>query len=235
MLQSHDHFKAVGEYEVSYNRPERTGILAPSSIEGVRVREFAPSRPLYLENQDADVVYAIKSGLVKVISYLPNGRARIVRLHAGGSLVGLNSLFEPRYKHTAVAVGKVVAECIPVHSLMRLREEDPSSYCRLLESWYGQLRDADTWITQFSTGSIRARVARLVNFLSEIEPGKPSKEVKLLTCEEMAAVLGVTTESVSRILAEFKRGRMLRCIQSKSSSIHRFERDVEALRVAAQD
>lgn len=233
MLLSPDHYKAVGEAEVPYSRSAHTEVLSPSSLEGMRVREFAASRPLYLENQDADVVYGIKSGLVKVISYLPNGRARIVRLHAGGSLVGLNSLFEPRYKHTAVAVGKVVAECIPVHSLMRLRDEDPFSYCRLLESWYGQLRDADTWITQFSTGSIRARVARLVNFLSEIEHGKPSKEVKLLTCEEMAAVLGVTTESVSRILAEFKRGRMLRCIQS--SSIHRFERDVEALRVAAQD
>lgn len=233
MLQSHDHYSALGEGKVSYSRSQQTEVLAPSSLEGVRIKEFSPSRPLYLENQDADVVYAIKTGLVKVISYLPNGRARIVRLHAGGSLVGLNSLFEPRYKHTAVAVGKVAAECIPVHSLMRLREDDPSTYCRLLESWYGQLRDADTWITQFSTGSIRARVARLVNFLSEIENGKPSKEVKLLTCEEMAAVLGVTTESVSRILAEFKRGRMLRCIQN--SSIHRFERDVEALRVAAQD
>ncbi len=57
--------------------------------------------------------------------------------------------------------------------------------------------------------------------------------MNLLTCEEMAAVLGVTTESVSRILAEFKRGKVLRCI--KSSSIHHYERDVEALRVAAQD
>jgi CRP-like cAMP-binding protein len=156
-----------------------------------------------------------------------------VRLHARGSLVGLNGLFEPRYNHTAVAVGKVVAECIPVHSLVRLRDENPPVYCRLLESWYGQMRDADTWITQFSTGGIRARVARLVNFLSEIEHHKPSTEVNLLTCEEMAAVLGVTTESVSRILAEFKRGKVLRCINS--SSIHRFERDVEALRVAAQD
>ncbi len=233
MQQRHIHHRRAGDGDAPYSRSDNTEEIVPASIEGMRIREYTASRTLFLENQNADVVYSIKSGLVKVISYLPNGRARIVRLHAGGSLVGLNSLFEPRYNNTAVAVGNVTAECIPVHSLMRLRDENPFSYCRLLESWYGQMRDADTWITQFSTGSIRARVARLVNFLSEIEHSKPSKEVNLLTCEEMAAVLGVTTESVSRILAEFKRGRVLRCI--KSSSIHHFERDEEALRVVAQD
>lgn len=202
-------------------------------VAGTRSCRFSPAETLFREKQNADVVYAIKTGLVKLISYLPNGRARIVRLHASGSLVGLNSLFDATYEHTAVAVGWVETESIPVHSLMRLRTDNPAEYCHLLESWHGQLRDADTWITEFSTGSIRARVARLVNFLSEIEHGKPSKEVRLLTCEEMAAVLGVTPESVSRILAEFKRGRVLRNVKRCSS--HRFEKDDEALRVAAQD
>lgn len=202
-------------------------------ITGVRLSHFSPSDTLFREGQVADVVYSIKQGLVKLISYLPNGRARIVRLHASGSFVGLNSLFDSSYEHTAVAVGHVEAECIPVRTLRRLRDENPAEYCRLLENWYGQLRDADTWITQFSTGSIRARVARLVNFLSEIDPGASKTEVRLLTCEEMAAVLGVTPESVSRILAEFKRGQVLRSVRVNSSQ--RFERDIEALRAVALD
>lgn len=215
--------------------PERPqGVLKglPAGI-GARACSFSAGDRLYVERQDASSVYAITKGLVKLISYLPNGRARIVRLHGSGSLVGLSSLFESTYGHTAVAVGQVDAECIPVRSLMRLREQDPAVYCSILENWHGQLRDADTWITQFSTGTIRARVARLVNFLSAIEHGTPSAEVELLTCEEMAAVLGVTPESVSRILAEFKRGRVLRSVQRRP--VERFERDIEALRMAAQD
>ncbi|MFN2329855.1 MAG: Crp/Fnr family transcriptional regulator [Chromatocurvus sp.] len=205
----------------------------PLSVKGSRVCCFDPGDILYREREDADSVYLIKQGLVKLISYMPNGRARIVRLHGGDSLVGLSSLYDPKYDHTAVAVGYVEAECIPVRSLMRIRSEDPSAYCCFLENWNSQMRVADTWITQFSTGSIRARVARLVNFLSEIEQTVPSTEVQLLTCEEMAAVLGVTPESVSRILAEFKRGHMLRCVQRNSTQ--RFERDVEALQVVALD
>lgn len=207
--------------------------ILPRSVEGTRMRIFNPSDTLYREWQEANVVYSITSGLVKLISYLPNGRARIVRLHGMGSLVGLSSLLEPRYEHTAVAVGRVEAEAIPVSSLLRLRAEEPAVYCGLLETWYGQLQVADTWITQFSTGSIRARVARLVNYLSEIENKSPSTEVELLTCEEMAAVLGVTPESVSRILAEFKREQVLKSIRSAPSQC--FERDIDALKAVALD
>ena len=229
----------TNEYIVMKNRPAGPvcnafgGVQQALDVEGVRARVFNPSDTLYLEWQEASVVYMVKSGLVKLISYLPNGRARIVRLHGKGSLVGLSGLLEPRYEHTAVAVGRVEADAVPVSSLIRLRSEDPATYCHLLEEWYSQLQTADTWITQFSTGSIRARVARLVNYLSEIEQKSPSNEVELLTCEEMAAVLGVTPESVSRILAEFKRDQMLRCIRRTSSQC--FERNVEALKQVALD
>lgn len=229
----------TNEYIVMKNRPAGPvcsafgGVQTALDVEGVRARVFNPADTLYLEWQEASVVYMVKSGLVKLISYLPNGRARIVRLHGSGSLVGLSGLLEPRYEHTAVAVGRVEADAVPVSSLIRLRSDDPTMYCRLLEEWYGQLQTADTWITQFSTGSIRARVARLVNYLSEIEQKSPSNEVELLTCEEMAAVLGVTPESVSRILAEFKRDQMLRSVRRTSSQC--FERNVEALKQVALD
>lgn len=203
-------------------------------VTSTRVCSFAAGDILYREGEKADVVYTIKKGLVKLISYMPNGRARIVRLHAVDSLVGLSSLFKARYEHTAISIGHVEAEGIPIRCLMRMRAEEPALYCSFLESWHYQMRVADTWITQFSTGSIRARVARLVNYLSEIEQKVPSTEVQLLTCEEMAAVLGVTPESVSRILAEFKRGNMLRSAQ-QTGTTQNFVRDVEALQLVALD
>jgi CRP-like cAMP-binding protein len=212
----------------------QNAVTLPFPVKGSRASIFDPADTLYREGEEADVIYLIKKGLVKLISYMPNGRARIVRLHAVDSLVGLSSLYEAKYEHTAIAVGHVEAECIPVRSLMRIRTEDPSAYCCFLENWHWQMRVADTWITQFSTGSIRARVARLVNFLSEIEPGLSSTEVQLLTCEEMAAILGVTPESVSRILAEFKRERML-LRGAHRDSTQLFVRDVEALQMVALD
>jgi CRP-like cAMP-binding protein len=108
-----------------------------------------------------------------------------------------------------VALTRVTALRLPLSAVQRLRMEDPETYISLTERWHDYLRDADMWITQFSTGPIRGRVARLLSFLAEFNPESADDQVQLLTCEEMGAVLGVTSESTSRILAEFKRKQIL--------------------------
>jgi CRP/FNR family transcriptional regulator len=136
------------------------------------------------------------------------------------------------YEHTAVAVEGTDAYRIPVGELLRIRSENPELYCRLLECWFDYLQEADLWISEFSTGSIKARVARLVNFLSEIEDAVSPGEVKLLTCEEMAEILGATPESVSRVLAEFKRSDIL--LPSHLHADEFYQRNTTALERIAQ-
>lgn len=195
--------------------------------------DFSPQDIIYHEGDRADTAFAIRHGLVKLISYLPNGQARIVRLHAEGSLLGLGGLLGQTYEHTAMAIDEVNAYQIPLSVFRHLKQEDPPLYCRLIECWYSYLMEADTWIMQFSTGAIRARVARLISFLPRLESGLQSQEVKLLTCEEMAAILGVTPESVSRVLAEFKRREVLRPIKTRGKNI--YEWNISALEAAAQE
>lgn len=174
-----------------------------------RRSHHGPSEVLYHEGSISNTVYLIANGFLKLIIHLPNGRARIVRLHRPGAVLCLSGLFDRNNKHTAVAVIPVTVLCLPISGVQRLRTEDPLTYASLLERWHNYLNDADTWITQFSTGPIRARVARLLAFLSEFESDAESGELHLLTCEEMASILGVTSESVSRVLAEFKRRDIL--------------------------
>lgn len=176
---------------------------------------LAAHEVLYREGDDVRCVHVVVSGVVKLLSYLPNGRARIVRLHARGSVLGLIGLQERAYEHTAVCVEDLRAYRIPVHLLAGLREREPQLYVELLSHWHQYLGEADTWIVEFSTGSIRARVARLIQYLSALQGvtdaggGTDERGVTLLTSEEMAEVLGVTPESVSRVVAELKRRKVL--------------------------
>lgn len=187
---------------------------------------------VYNEGVAADTVIAIRSGMVKLISHLPNGRARIVRVHARGAWLGLAGLLNQPYEHTAIAVEDTDAYRIPVGELLRIKAENPFLYCRLIERWYDYLQEADLWIAEFSTGSIKARVARLVNFLSRIEERVTPDEVRLLTCEEMAEILGATPESVSRVLAEFKRSHILSPAPLQASNC--YHRDATALDALAR-
>jgi len=187
---------------------------------------------VYNEGAEADTAIALRSGMVKLISHLPNGRARIVRVHARGAWLGLGGLLGQPYEHTAIAVEDTDAYRIPVSELLRIKAENPLLYCRLIERWFDYLQEADLWIAEFSTGSIKARVARLVNFLSRIEERITPDEVRLLTCEEMAEILGATPESVSRVLAEFKRSHILS--PSPLQAANCYQRDAGALDALAR-
>jgi len=164
---------------------------------------------IYHQGSPARSVSFIISGLVKLIVHLPNGRARIVRFHRTGSVLGLGGLYDRNNEHTVVALTPVTVLRLPLSAVQRLRREDTEMYLRLVERWHDYLRDADIWITQFSTGPIRGRVARLLSFLTDFNRESPNDQLHLLTCEEMGAVLGVTSESTSRILAEFKRDHII--------------------------
>ena len=127
------------------------------------------------------------------------------------------------YEHTAIAVGDVEVQHVGIHSLQRLNHENPGVLGQLLCQWHGALVHADRWISDFSTGGIKPRVARLLEFLSELEYGQPLDRVELLTVCEMAEILGVTQESVSRILATFKRREILQKMSDPSREIYRID------------
>jgi CRP/FNR family transcriptional regulator len=170
---------------------------------------FSAKEVIYRESERISRIYLIRSGLVKLLSYLPNGRARIVRLHSTGHWIGLEGIVGQPYEHTAIAVGDVEACCIPMSRLRLLERENPKQYFQILGQGYKHLAQADKWIAEFSTGGVKPRVARLVDFLSKLEHGESSHIVELLTVHDMADILGVTAESVSRTLAAFKRSDIL--------------------------
>lgn len=188
---------------------------------------------VYQQGSANHTVIFVTEGLLKLVVHLPTGRARIVRLHRAGSVLGLSGLLGQDTEHMAVAVTPVTVLRLPIEALQRLRTDEPTTYVRLLERWHSYLRDADTWITEFSTGPIRGRVARLLTFLSDFEPDIGDDQVQLLTCEEMGSILGVTPESVSRILAEFKRGDIISPEQSEANDL--YQADLDQLRDIAED
>ncbi len=183
---------------------------------------------LYHQGAASETIFFVTEGLLKLVTHLPNGRARIVRLHRAGSVLGLTGLLGKRNEHTAVAVTPLTVLRLPIDAVQHLRAEDPTTYVTLVERWHEYLREADMWITQFSTGPIPGRVARLLSFLSDFQPESADGQLWLLTCDEIGSILGVTGESVSRVLADFKRQHILTANDSGANEI--YDADVNRLR-----
>lgn len=195
-------------------------------LKSVTPRVYQPGDTLFMEGEAGESIYLINQGLIKMLTHLPNGRTRILRLHRRGAIVGLNGLLGKAHEHSALAVDEVHVLLIPLAEILPWKEQQPELYARLMETWYQYLNYADTWITEFSTGSVKGRVARLINFLARFDTDTGPRIVELLTTEEMADILGVTPESVSRVVAELKREAILKPIENNAESLFTFDRDV---------
>ena len=186
--------------------------------------ELAAGEILYREGSFADRLYAIRSGIVKLVAHMPNGRVRILGLHGCGAILGLVTPASPctTYNHTAIAVTNVEADWAPFAQLRRIRRECSEEYLQLVERHCEELKNAERWITEFSADTTTCRIARVIRYLAELQRLQEPSTVELLTCQEMAEVIGVSTESASRVLARFKRLGIL-CAADARSRHYRFD------------
>jgi len=156
---------------------------------------------LYEQDAAAPSVYTLRSGLIKLKVDLPNGCQRIVRLLRPGDVIGLETLVDDCYHHTAIALQDADVCRIPRDVVLRLDKTSPAVHQALLQRWQRSIDQADHFITALSTGPAEARMARLLITLG----CTGSQPETMPTREDMGALLGITTETASRIMAEFKR------------------------------
>lgn len=168
--------------------------------------KFAAGATLYNSGEDGVSLFTIRSGMVKLVQFLPDGTQRIVRLLRQGAVAGLEVLVGKPYEHTAVALQEVEVCRLPREVVSRLSRETPRLHGRLMDRWYQSLHQADAWLTELSTGSARLRLARLFLKLAADRPGEP---VLLSGREDLGAMLGIGMETASRTVAEFKRSGLV--------------------------
>ena len=187
------------------------------------INQFAlqPGQHLYNAGEKGDRMYTIRSGLVKLVQYLPDGAQRIVRLVKTSDVAGLESLVHQPYEHDAIVMQPTEVCCLPTGTVESLSNDNPKLHVELLKRWQQALSEADAWLTELSTGSARDRVARL---LLRLIRGEETAVCTLFGREDLGAMLGITTETASRTIAEFKRKGLLHELGS-----NRYRVDAEQL------
>jgi CRP-like cAMP-binding protein len=173
---------------------------------------------LYQGDDPATAMFILRRGLIRLTLYLPEGTQRVVRVASPGSIIGLESLVSERYEHHAQALGNAALFRIPASTIERLDHECPGLNKRMMAYWHQTMIETDHWLTRMSTGSARARVARLCLYLGRnshpailpCETGDVPDAICILPGrEDIGAMLGVTTETASRIIADFRRQGLL--------------------------
>ncbi|NEV64207.1 Crp/Fnr family transcriptional regulator [Thiorhodococcus minor] len=186
-----------------------------------------PGANLYHAGDRGDYMFTVRTGALKLVQYLPDGSQRIVRISRATDVIGLEALLEDDYHHDAVALQPTEVCRFPARLVRELGQANPGLHRELMARWQRALTEADAWLTELSTGSARQRVARL---LLRLVRDRETSECQLFSREDMGAMLGVTTETTSRTIAELRRQGFL-----VETAPNLFLLDIPNLRRIAED
>lgn len=185
-----------------------------------------PGQSVYRMGSPGTAAFTLRAGVVKLVQYLPDGTHRIVRLVKPCDVLGLEALVGQRYQHDAIVVQRASLCRLPSAVLSRLDREHPGLHQELMRRWQLALSEADAWLTELSTGSAHQRVVRL---LLRLIDDRGVGLCPLFSRKDMGAMLGITTESASRAVADLKRKGIL------AESAQDFRCDLPALKQLTVD
>jgi CRP-like cAMP-binding protein len=187
-----------------------------------------PNTSLYRAGDAAEHMFTVRTGALKLVQYLPDGSQRIVRILRTTDVLGLETMLEgSSYQHEAVALQPTEVCRLPGRLVRDLAANNPELHLELISRWQRALSEADAWLTELSTGSARQRIARL---LLRLVRDRESSACQLFSREDIGAMLGITTETASRTIAEFKRQSLL-----VEASPNRYLLDIPNLKRIAED
>ncbi len=165
---------------------------------------YEPGEIFYHENGKIQAAFTIYTGVVKLIRSLRNGRNQIVRLLTTGDIFGFEGLIEARYHHSAVAISQTKVCRLSVPELTTLCRYHGSVREALTQRWSTALRQAEELVMEMGSKKAGERLAAfLLHWCRhrDINDWTPLP----LTRQEFGELLGLTVETVSRFLAEWKR------------------------------
>lgn len=186
---------------------------------------------LYRAGEKFTSVYAIRSGLVKVVSIQGSGDEIIHGFYLPGDVVGFDGIAQAQYAMTAIAVSHTSLCEIPYSELSHLAEKVPKLNTHLYEIMSRKINDS---YYQAQLLAIKSAEERLAGFLWHMMErfrvrGYIYTEFDLpILHREVANYLGLTPETVSRLLTKMHKSGVLTW-KKKHISIH----DIPALEILA--
>lgn len=178
-------------------------------------KQFRRSEKLFNEGDAAKFIYKVESGCIKTYNILKDDRRHIRAFHLAGDYIGLEE-----YKHhdcIADAIAPSVVRLIDKKTLMARANADIGLLKYLLGITASELmrtRDHKALL-------LMSAESRVANFLLEIA-GRDSRRGAIgmpLVRQEIADHLGLTFETVSRILWRLERSKIVSLPERHSAVI----------------
>ncbi len=187
-----DSFFIDGMNSLSYNRDNHTNSI-----------QLKRNEVIFSEGKYPKGIFYIHKGLVKIFKYGKDGKEQIIQICKSGEVIGFRAvLSENSYNVNAAALEDNTSICfISTNDFNQYKNSNPQLQNRLIQELSSELQEWADFVTDMTQRTVRQRTALALVFLNE---AYDEKEINVAR-EDLANMVGTATESLIRIINEFKK------------------------------
>lgn len=168
---------------------------------------------LYNEGTKPLGIFCINAGVVKVYKTASNGKEQIIHLAQKGDFLGYAALLgEENYSNSAMIVDDAKICFVPKEAFLNSLLHNMPFLMRITKSLSHEIGVMEERLTDATQKSIRERLAFVLLQLGNsygVDGGDSQRIDLILSREEIAGIVGTATESVIRLLSEFKKDNLI--------------------------
>jgi CRP/FNR family transcriptional regulator len=170
---------------------------------------LAKGESLFQEGEPALSVFTVTEGVLKSYRLLPDGRRQVTAFHYPGDCIG--GTFDEEHGCTVEAVQDARVCAFPIRRFDEFVEDHPPMERELYIAAARQLAAAQTQMLLLGRKTAAERMASFFLALSERQGGSGNVGLPM-SRSDIADHLGLTKETVSRVLADLKNDRLIRLL-----------------------
>lgn len=179
--------------------------MAAGAVRAVKAREH-----IFNAGDARTHVFRVEAGAICLYKIMPDGRRQVIDFAYPGDYIGLGC--DPEHALNAQALEPVRLRSLPAATLSRLAGRDPMLGLKMYEAMAHELAAAQDHLFTIGQRSAAERVACFLLALSRRNKRRdkdPGVVVLPMTRSDIADFLGLTIETISRMLTKLRHAKII--------------------------
>ena len=193
------------------------GVLKGEDLEKLNSNKscirYKKGQTLFYEGTRPMGLFCVNSGKVKVYKLSSQGKEQIINIAKPGDFLGYRAILSEEFYSASATVIEDAAICfIPKEDFILLLNSNPDFFQRIIKNICHELGVMRERISDLAQKSVRERLAGSLLMLKETYgvDGEKSTLIDIqLSREDLANIVGTATETVIRLLSEFKKDGLI--------------------------
>lgn len=213
VLAKTEYFESCASPITFHDIDDGSGFAASLSLRRIKAGET-----LYVEGDAAPYCYQIVDGVMKEYNTLEDGRRQVADFYSTGELFGISEMDE--HLHTAESITACAVRCYPRDAYLKAIAASPDLSKQFLDTLMTRLHRARERLIMLGRMSASQRVATFLLRLSSEQ--NTTDDIRfVMSRQDIADHLGLTIETVCRILTDFKKRRIINMQSARVFSVPR--------------